>query len=424
VFRVLAALRAPQPIDDVFRFHPIQLARWLEEAWATGRIPPAPAWPIAQPANLGAVVDQIASPDALLNTLPSGVVAGLLPSGSVSFAAGRPRPPGTAPPQPWDHLVYAYLVESTGVIEILAEVVRRFVVGESLGVPLTEAHAWLRATEEGFFRDPPLFHVLGLTSQLRPDARVNRRNAYWRMFAMDLPHPLRPAAGGAEPVPVWRTDVAQAHDDFRATWTELLRLVWVAFANVTNSVGANPTDNFGIGYLCQTLQQQLGMRRLNGNLAREEFAYVTILSWFHLTLDADTAIVRTLRAEATTPAERLSIIGRRVGITPHPHARELFLLADRMSEILRLIESGLAGANPTLLYLPGVIQTTMVEIINLWERATGDRIRQEGYAAAPGRPPARPVPARPPAPAAPAPGPAAVIGAAAPVSAANGQRGS
>jgi hypothetical protein len=40
---------------------------------------------------------------------------------------------------------------------------------------------------ELFFRDPPLYSITGVTSEMRPHARVARRNAYWRMFGFDLP---------------------------------------------------------------------------------------------------------------------------------------------------------------------------------------------------------------------------------------------
>ena len=56
--------------------------------------------------------------------------------------------------------------------EILAEVTRRYVVGETLEPPSLETQQWLRATEELFFRDPPLYHITGITSQFRPDSRI------------------------------------------------------------------------------------------------------------------------------------------------------------------------------------------------------------------------------------------------------------
>ena len=56
------------------------------------------------------------------------------------------------PPLLWHHLAYAYVLESTGIVEIFAELVRRLVVGETLGVLTPDSIAWLRATEQLFFR--------------------------------------------------------------------------------------------------------------------------------------------------------------------------------------------------------------------------------------------------------------------------------
>ena len=68
-------------------------------------------------------------------------------------AVGPLQPPGCGP-SVWDHLIYAYLVESTGALDVFAEVARRLVAGETLGVLRRESIVWLRNTEELFFRDP------------------------------------------------------------------------------------------------------------------------------------------------------------------------------------------------------------------------------------------------------------------------------
>ena len=75
-----------------------------------------------------------------------------------------------------------------------------------------------------------------------------------------------------------------ANTDFRAKWTELLRQVWLGLKNNSNASGANPTDPAYVALLCKALQDMMNNRRKNGQLAREEFAYVTTLNWFDLTL--------------------------------------------------------------------------------------------------------------------------------------------
>ena len=44
----------------------------------------------------------------------------------------RTRTGRFCPPLLWHHLAYAYVLESTGIVEIFAEVVRRLVVGQTL----------------------------------------------------------------------------------------------------------------------------------------------------------------------------------------------------------------------------------------------------------------------------------------------------
>ena len=59
-------------------------------------------------------------------------------------------------------------------------------------------------------------------------------------------------------------------------------------------------------------------------------------------------------------------------------SRELFELAEKMSLMLRAIEAGAFQTLPqaALLYLPsGAIAPLMNEIIDLWQSATGERVK-------------------------------------------------
>jgi hypothetical protein len=139
------------------------------------------------------------------------------------------------------------------------------------------------------------------------------------------------------------------------------------------------------------------------------------LSLCHLTVEFDTPIVQDLQATATSPAERLAKLGERVGMAPAPRSRELFELAEPMSSLLWGIELGLfnPGAAPESLYLPNALNgpptTLNIEvnrIIDLWQSATGTRIKTASYPA--GAPTAIRPPAQPLRTPTPAPGPAAV----------------
>jgi hypothetical protein len=413
MFLSLAKLFADQPggaREQVLLIHPIQLSRWLDEAWAGAR--QVPELPVGTASGLTPFLGDDGIIDAL--DLPTQIPPFLVPSGIV-----EPDPenwtPVLGPPRTgevglfWPHLVYAYLIESTGVVEILAEVVRRLVVGETLGTLSLEGAKWLRATEELFFRDPPLFSIGGMVSEARPDARASRRNAYWRMFGLDLPHPLRtPDGGGARQD--WKAHVGLGvNADFRPTWAELLRQVWLGLENNANTSGSNPTDPSYVALLCVAIKDMFNNRRRGGLLAREEFGYVTVLSWFHLTLQTDTPIVKDLKAEATSPADRLSMIAQRVGMAPAARSRELFQIAEPMSSVLRAIELGSFddSTSASALFEEGTtLSTEMRDLIDLWQSATGERVkdRPSGTVTPVAAQPLR-TPSPGPAPAAPAPAP-------------------
>lgn len=366
--------------EQVFLIHPLQLSRWLDEAWAAAAL--VPELPIGTPPTdapaLGSA-DIVGALDLPLQVPP----ATLVPAGITLTDPDTWTQTAVVPDAGigliWHHLSYAYVTESTGIWEIFTEVVRRLLVGETLGELSPDAVKWLRATEELFFRDPPLFSIAGIVSELRPRARISRRNAYWRMFGLDLPHAVPARWDGSDGQP-WKTDVgAGVNSDFRAKWSELLRQVWLGLENSANSSGSNPTDASYVAFLCRAIKDLFNDRRRGGLLAREEFAYVTALSWFHLTVQSNTAIVTSLKAEATSPAERLATLGQRVGMHPAQRARELFLLAEPMSSVLRAIEVGSfdTPADAEVLFDPDeTLGQEMRDLINLWQSATGERIKE------------------------------------------------
>ncbi len=444
MFLTLASLFPNRP-EEVFRVHPVQLSRWLDEVWTAARrahiLDPArdiqgnvdPFLGILDPRVLDAVDLPTQPKKPALDTTkflaPSGInVAGQL-SGQPEWS-GVPGPSQfDCPPRLWHHLVYAYLVESTGIIEIFAEVVRRLVIGETLGTISPESLSWLRATEQLFFGDPPRFSVTGVLSEVRPYQRTNRRNAYWRMFGMDLAHPVPPHWPGATgPRADWRAHTGPVNSDFRQMWNELLRQVWLGVENRANKTGPNPADPGHIALLCKAIKDMLSNRRHGGALAREEFAYVCMLSWFHLTVNSDTPIVADLKAQASHPANRLVTVAKNVGMMPADRSRELFDLAEPMSTILRGIELGLFDTSEAAkeLFVDGSpAATDMIDIINNWQSATGERVKERptgtvaGSSAQPLRVPVPGVSGAPPS------GSAAAVpaGGAVPAgAAANGQR--
>jgi hypothetical protein len=370
-----------QPRETVFRVHPLQLVRWLDEAWsAAANVPPITG--ATQPLlGSASIVDDLELPDQpnpppLL--VPSGIDPGVGNVDRWTEIIG-PQAVSGSPGMIWHHLIYAYLVESTGAFEVFAEVVKQLVNGEGLGTLQPPSIRWLRSTEDLFFRDPPPYSISSVISELRPYARINRRQTFWRMFGFDLPHPMPGGVPGSMSSEVWKQAPGiVANTDFRSKWTELLRQVWIGLEYETATTSANPTDASYIALLCKTLEDMMNNRRRSGLLAREELAYVSTLSWFDLTLEADTSIVVDLKANGTSPDERLSKLAARVGMQPAARARELLQLAQPVATLMRSIELGLfsTAAQASALFAGNTPLTQdMRDIINLWQSATGDRVK-------------------------------------------------
>ena len=268
------------------------------------------------------------------------------------------------------------MIENTRLYEIFRRVIFEFRHGEKLGTPLNEAtQQWLRTTEELFYSDPAPFFITNIASHIRPDLRSTRRNAYQRMFGMDLNH------GGDDGRPYPYTKAEAANAEFSATFEEFLREVWVGITYVRATTSADPTDASKIGELAEKLKDMLTTRRQANNLSREEFSAVSAMSWFHLTLEFNTPIIQSLRAEASGVENRLFKIAERVGIPAHGLSKSFFDIAEPISGILTGIEQGLGtntgtapvffddqdGKNPT----PDIMRT----IITHWAAITGRDVK-------------------------------------------------
>ena len=271
----------------------------------------------------------------------------------------------------WDHLIYAYMIENTRIYEVFRRVVHECLHGEQLGAPNDEAQFWLRNTEQLFYTDQPLYFITHLTSHIRRDLIATRRDAYYRMFGMDVIH----GKGDDQTYPYEKAKVSNT--DFVATFEEFLREVWVAIANRNNDSGENPIDEAAIANLATRLHDMLRARRQNGNLAREEFTFVSMMSWFHLSVEFnDSPIVVSLRAEASSPEQRLVKIGERVRLKVPAMAKSFFDIADPISRLLIFLEtdqfaSTNASSGTSVLFQDGPIQNDIRDIITHWSLTTG-----------------------------------------------------
>jgi hypothetical protein len=277
------------------------------------------------------------------------------------------------PSRPWDHYGYAFALENTRAVQIFARVIREFRSGEALGIPSLATQRWLDATETLLFGAQNLFPGWLSTSALRPDPEAIRRNAYWRMFGMDL------AFGTEENQPFAYRKAAAANVNFVPRFEELLNELWQAITNANNTSGQNQTDDDRIYTLAEHLGDMLNARRLNNLLDREELGAVVALGWVELTLSANTPVVVDLKAHAPTPAERLRLIGERVGLAPHTRASAFFSMANEFSMLLRVLEARLVSTvgRAYLLYAPRPLGfgEESRRVITEWSTASGKDLK-------------------------------------------------
>jgi hypothetical protein len=376
MFRRIAAgtsLPPNQRAELLFRLHPLKLAALLEMSWEFRR---SNNDPLGHP-NRRSDIPQL--PDYLLKSLGADANDFYSPN-KTKFSTSDGEPINS-----WDHLIYAYLIENTNIYDIFRRVIYEYRHGERLGVPLADTQHWLRNTEELFFRDSAPFSIYSVSSYIRPDQGASRRNAYYRMFGMDLNH----GTSDNKPYPYEKPDVANR--EFVSTFEEFLKEVWVAIANAKNSSGPNPKDDATIALLARRLNNMLRTRRINGNLSQEEFWFVSMMSWFHLSLEFDSPIVVSMRAEGSNEEERLKKIANQVKLPVHAKSYYFFRLADPLSRLLTQIELGTYNEILTVpaLYMaefpdgsppdgtPNEVAQDMNLIINYWSLATDRNMKEK-----------------------------------------------
>ena len=281
---------------------------------------------------------------------------------------------------PWDHLGYAYVLESTRIVQILRRIVRAYRSGESLGIPSVETQRWVDATEAILFGAANPLSAWLSTSVVRPDPESVRRNAYWRLFGLDLSFGTED-----EGAPSYEK-AAAANTSFTALFEELLFELWQAISNERNLVGVNKADNDRIFRIAEQLKYVLLSRRQKALLRREELAAVTALGWAELTVAFDTPIVQDLTAQGSSASERLRLMGERVGMKPHSKSAAFFSMASEISMLLRMIEAGaVSDANLAwMLYAlpssptqnPRPIGVETRRVITEWAAATGKNLKE------------------------------------------------
>ena len=215
------------------------------------------------------------------------------------------------------------------------------------------------------------------SSRARRDEVANRQTVYNWMFGIDVSH----AAELAKDHPYRKP--AAANRDFIPTFEEFGREVWGGIMNAKNLSGPNPTDAVAVATSARRLYDMMATRRLNGNLSREEFRAVALMSWLHLAVMYDSPVVVDLKATASSPEQRLAKLADRVGLKAHTKAKPLFDLAQPFSFLLQAIETGHfnTSGNAALFYAIGnVVEMNAEVVIDQYSLATGRDLKATSVA--------------------------------------------
>lgn len=306
------------------------------------------------------------------------------------------------------HLIYAYLIENTRITQIMERLIYLYQHDEVLGIASSgntvnqNAFQWISNTENLFFKTLSNTSYRNTSGNLRPNPEANRRNAYYRMFGMDLAFG-EPTGGKGTDYSYFKAKTA--NKEFIFLVEQFLAEIWQAYINAQNTSGANTTDYQRIIDMAIKLREMLMARRgASGfislqnyrfmNLSKEEFSSVGFMSWLFFIISYNSPLVTFLGCQANTASERLINIGKKVGIDAHNKSQALFDMAAPMATLLRQIEFGTFELSTPVLWIRRVIESQtpsgaapiataqqaaalldLLTIINNWEKATGHRIK-------------------------------------------------
>ena len=277
-------------------------------------------------------------------------------------------------PTNWDHLIYAYIIENTRIYEIFSKVLETYMYSEQLETPSPESQLFWLILEFLIFGDAMPSMLWTTLTRIRRDETADRLTAYYWMFGMDLAHASEMSVRHPYQKP------AAANRDFIVTFESMAREIWRGIVNAKNTSGVNDTDANVIATLARRIYDMMATRRLNGNLSREEFRAVAIMSFLHLAVSYDSTPIVDLKATASSPEMRLQKVAERVGMTAHSKAKPLFDLAAPFSALMQQIESGAFNtpAGAQLLYAPPSATSRNAEkVIDQYTLATGRDLKSQ-----------------------------------------------
>lgn len=294
------------------------------------------------------------------------------------------------------HLVYAYMMENTKMVQIFERILSLYQHGEDLTIPTVTVNSttptitdngktrkWIDNTSLLFYSNSPSA-VWNDNSLLGSNFEAIRRNAYYRLLGMDLNHGIGEKA--TQPVAYQRAN--HTNLGFTELFENFLKQCWQMIINFNNTSNINTTDLVAMQELANAIRNMLLSRRSTQNdldnypvlnLSKAEYASVVMFQWFYHSLSYNSPIVVEMSAEAGTPAERLSRLGQRVGIPCHSKSSFFIDLAPLMATLLRLFELDEIDNN----YITAIANPTtrpyslITSILNNYQLATGKNLKSQ-----------------------------------------------
>ena len=177
--------------------------------------------------------------------------------------------------------------------------------------------------------------ISSINRHVRPDLEATRRNNYQRLLGMDLNH------GAVDNKPYSYMQAEASNKEFVSTFEELFRASGSASSTPATTAAPSRPMTSKLQDLTKKLNDMLLARRVSGNLSREEFVAVAMMSWFQVTLATNTSIVKDLRADGEERRAATLPIAQQVGVPAHGLSGSYFEIAQDISKILLLIETGI-----------------------------------------------------------------------------------
>ncbi len=285
------------------------------------------------------------------------------------------------------HLMYAYMIENTKIFQIFEKVIAKYQMGEDLTIPYSNrdvnSRLWIENTNLLFFANSP-YSVWNESYNNENNFDSVRRNAFYRLFGMDLNHGI--GENNTKPVVYHRAN--HFNGSFIEQLETFLKLCWQMMINYTNTSNLNTTDLIALQEQANSLRTLLLSRRTTENnmenytmlnLSKVEYHSVVMAEWFNHAISYNSPIVMEMGAEGVTPAERLNRLAQKVGMNSHSKAANFLDLAPLLASLLRLLEmnevdnSYLAAiANP--LTRPYALITS---ILYNYQQATGKDLKNQ-----------------------------------------------